>query len=81
MAKAGVIDAIKANLPPANCHSWEYRVDPKHAGTLKEIKDAWKRGEFGSRRITAARAIAKFLNGQGISQIGTQGVLQWLAKE
>lgn len=81
MAKAnGVIAEICANLPPPQNLSWEHKVDKKHAGTIHEIKAAYQGGAFGSKKSTAARAIAKFLNDNRISTVGPQGVITWLAK-
>lgn len=81
MAKAkGLIAEICANLPPPQHLSWEHRIDNKHFSTIKEIKAAYQAGAFGSKKITAARAIAKFLNDNNIATVGPQGVIQWLAK-
>lgn len=80
MAKKGVIAEICANLPPPTPLSWEHRVAPEHKPTLVEIKAAYRDGAFGTKRVTAARAISKFLNDNRISTVGPQGVIQWLAK-
>jgi hypothetical protein len=83
MAKAksvldDVIGAIAAQ--PPRVQAWYQRVAPEHAGTVAEILDAWKSGRLGSRKITAARAIAKILAARGIADVGPQGVLKWLEK-
>lgn len=83
MAKAksvldDVIGVIAAQ--PPRVQAWYHRVAPEHAGTVAEILDAWKSGRLGSRKITAARAIAKILVARGIADVGPQGVLKWLER-
>ena len=75
-----IVSKIAAAIPPArpgNNLPWWERVPPKHAATVDAIHAAWHRGEFGSRKITAARIIATALGELGIT-IGEQGVIKWL---
>lgn len=80
MAKArDIVAAIAAAIPqnrPGSRPWWE-RAAPEHAATLEAIHAAWHRGEFGPRKITAARVIAKALAEFDIN-IGEQGVISWL---
>ncbi len=71
---------IVARLPVEKPKSWEHRVDPKHHGTLDQIKAAYHAGRFGHKKKTAAETIAAWLREQGISTVGYQGVLEWLGK-
>ena len=81
MAKKGsVVAEIAALVPQATPKSWEFRVADEHRETLDEIKAAYHAGQFGSSKSTAARAIAAWLKSHGISTVGYQGVLEWLAK-
>lgn len=74
-----IVAEIAAAIPPATPGSrpWWERVPDQHAATIDAIHAAWHRGEFGVRKITAARIIAKALAEFGIT-IGEQGVLAWL---
>lgn len=74
-----VVAEIAAAIPVKRpgSRSWWERTGPEHADTLAAIHAAWHRGEFGSRRITAARVISKTLSDFGIT-IGEQGVIAWL---
>lgn len=78
--KLSAVDEIVASLPQARRMSWEYRVEEQHHETLAEIKAAARDGRFGKSKIGAAKAISDYLIRHGISQIGQQGVLAWLAK-
>lgn len=81
MAKAGsVVDEVIGNLAKPRPQAWHERVAPEHADTLREIREAWLSGRLGTKRITAARAIAKTLNAKGIAKVGPQGVLAWLER-
>lgn len=57
---------------------WHERVAPEHADTLREILDAWRAGQLGQAKKTAAASIAKYLNENNISSVGQQGVIRWL---
>jgi hypothetical protein len=58
---------------------WWERVDKRAEAHLTEILAAWRAGKFGSRRRTAARAIAAWLVRHGV-HIGEQGVDTWLRR-
>ena len=75
------VAAIKAAIPGRRPISWEHRVAPEHAETLRQIKAAYRAGEFGTKQKPAAVAISEFLNREGIATVGFQGVKEWLAKE
>lgn len=80
MAKTrDIVAEIRAAIPPPipGSRPWWDRVPKEHHHTLEAIHAAWHRGEFGSRKITAARIIAKALAEFGIT-IGEQGVIAWL---
>lgn len=57
---------------------WYERVAPEHLAELAAIKEAWKAGELGTKKKTLARNISIKLRARGISDIGEQGVVQWL---
>ena len=79
MAKAAnVVDEVLGNLAKPKPLAWHERVAPEHAATLCEIREAWASGRLGTKKITAARAIAKTLNDRGIAKVGPQGVIAWL---
>lgn len=74
-----LVAEIAAAIPPARPGSrpWWERAAERHAETLDAIHAAWHRGEFGARKITAARVISRALAELGIT-IGEQGVVSWL---
>lgn len=74
-----IVAEIAASIvqTPPGSRPWWQRVDQAHAPTLAAIHGAWHRGEFGARKRTAARIIAKKLGEFGIT-IGEQGVAAWL---
>ena len=74
-----IVAEIAAAIPQARPGSrpWWERAAPEHAEMLAAIHAAWHRGEFGSRKITAARVISKSLAEFGV-RIGEQGVISWL---
>jgi hypothetical protein len=78
MAKHSAVDEIIGALPPARPLAWHHRVAAQHRATLAEIKAAYVAGKFGSKKATAARTVAQYLNKHEISSVGTQGVLAWL---
>jgi hypothetical protein len=78
--KLDAVAAIKAAIPKPQSMRWNDRIDPKHSDTLREIEAAYLAGEFGAKKLPAHTAIAKFLNERGISNVGHQGVRQWLEK-
>lgn len=77
--RSSLVEAIKAMVPPSGFRPWYERVTDSQAAEMAAILAAWKAGEFGPRRRTAARAIAKGLGSIGIS-IGEQGVETWLRR-
>jgi hypothetical protein len=73
-----IVDMIAASIDPrSGFRPWWERVDADQAAMLEVIWLAWKAGTFGTKRLTAAKAISKAIAGRGIS-IGPQGVLRWL---
>ena len=74
-----LVAEIAAAIPPARPGSrpWWERAAEQHRETLAAIHAAWHRGEFGSRKVTAARVISRALAELGI-RIGEQGVIAWL---
>lgn len=58
---------------------WWQRLTPEQAEQVLPLREAYLRGEFGKREITACRAISETLVELGIS-IGPQGVRNWLRK-
>jgi hypothetical protein len=78
----GLLDEVRESLQ-AFRHGptpWYERVAAEHAGELNAIKAAWRAGELGGRKKTAARSISDKLRKRGISDIGYQGVIEWLEK-
>ena len=57
---------------------WWQRVAGEHQDTLRAIHAAWKAGTFGTRRMTAARAIANRIRDEFGIDIREQGVIKWL---
>jgi hypothetical protein len=82
MAKASLLDKIKANIPQnGRTKRWESRVAAEHQKTLEVIRAAWLAGEFGSQIHPAAAAVAKALRDEGITSVGQEGVRRWLKGE
>jgi hypothetical protein len=81
MNAADIVAEIAAAVPQKNHGSRPFyeRFADEHGELLDAIHAAWRAGEFGARRVTAARTIAAKLQSLGI-QIGEQGVLNWLDK-
>ena len=75
------VEQIAAMVPTKQARSWEHRVDEKHRETLDQIRAAYFEGRFGRSKAAACKAIAQWLNANGISTVGHQGVLEWLAKQ
>jgi hypothetical protein len=74
-----IIAEIKAAVP-RNQHGlkpWYERAPREHQELLRAIHAAWHAGEFGAKKITAARTISAKLKELGIS-IGEQGIMNWL---
>lgn len=76
-----VVAEIAARVPVDRPKSWEHRVAAEYVDTLAQIKAAYRAGRFGAKRKPAAQTIAAWLTERGISTVGYQGVLEWLAKE
>lgn len=74
------VAAIKAAIPKPQSQRWYSRVSPEHAEVLKQIEAAFLAGEFGTKKKPAFVAISKYLNEQGITTVGHQGVREWLEK-
>lgn len=80
MAKASAVNEIASLIPPrTGVRPWWERVDGKVAEALPGILEAWRAGQFGPRRRTAARAISAWLVRQGV-EIREQGVDLWLRR-
>ena len=80
MAKVSIVEAIAAELRarPTGNKPWWLRVKPEHVATLEEIKAAWRSGKLGTKKLPAAKLIAKALNDGGIASVGHNGVISWL---
>ncbi len=76
-AVATIAAAISSSGRPRR---WHDGLPPEHAKIVGRIREAWKAGQFGTKRRAAARQIAAYLNSAGISSIGTQGIDQWLQR-
>jgi hypothetical protein len=80
MAKARDIVAEIAAKTAHPCHGtrpWWERAPAEHHDMLAAIHAAWHRGEFGTKKITAARTISAALREFGFT-VGEQGVVTWL---
>jgi hypothetical protein len=75
-----VVDEVLGNIGSPLPQCWHERIAPEHVETLREIREAWSSGRLGSKKQTAARAIAKTLNDRGIAKVGPQGVIAWLER-
>lgn len=60
--------------------TWYERLTPAHRKELDAIRSEWASGKLGTRKKTAARAIAANMRTRGISDVGMQGVIAWLEK-
>lgn len=58
---------------------WWDRVSPEIAAALPGVLEGWRNGTFGPHRKPAAKAIAAWLQREGV-QIGFQGVQIWLER-
>ena len=77
---ASPVSEIASLIPSrAGVRPWWERVDKRVESQLPEILAAWRAGKFGSRRRTAARAIAAWLVRHGV-EIREQGVDTWLRR-
>lgn len=81
-SKPSFIDSIKATLPPRHQggEPWYRRVDQKVLSELTVLRAEWQAGQIDTGCKTLARAIADRLNAEGLSTIGTQGVVAWLKR-
>jgi hypothetical protein len=80
MAKASIVDEVAALIPErTGTRPWWERLDTKQGELVKAILAAWHAGTFGTRRRTAAKAIAQAIQRHGIN-IGEQGVDAWLRR-
>jgi hypothetical protein len=77
---SSVVDDVLANIARRAPQAWYELIAPEHAGTVREIRDAWAAGKLGAKKYPAARGISKYLSDQGIAKVGPQGVLRWLEK-
>lgn len=79
MKRSALVQQIKESMP-RDFHGtppWWHRVTPEQMVEMNAILAAWRAGDLGPRRRTAARAISRGLATIGIS-IGEQGVDKWL---
>lgn len=84
----GLVAAVIESMPPRVHGSlpWYERVAPEHREELDELKAMWRAGRLRDKsgqalpKNTAARLISMKLNEGGISNVGTQGVNEWLGK-
>lgn len=81
--KSSLTDSIKAALPRRwqGFAPWHERIDPEVLGELKKLRAEWQSGEIATGAKTLATVIAKRLNEEKFSTIGTQGVLAWLKRK
>jgi hypothetical protein len=79
MKPEDVVREISANVPRKlhGTRPWWERASAEHRPVLAAIHAAWHAGEFGTKKITAARTISGKLREFGIV-IGEQGVMNWL---
>ena len=80
MAKASDLAAeIMSLIPPSRrALSWWQTIDKKHEAMLKVVADGYREGKYGPSKQRAAKAIAAWLQKEGIATVGKQGVLNWL---
>ena len=81
--KVSLADSIKAALPRRwqGFAPWHERIDPAVLEELKKLRAEWQSGELVIGCKTLATVIAKRLNDEQLSNIGTQGVLAWLKRK
>jgi hypothetical protein len=78
MAK-DLAEEIMSMIPPSGrARPWWEKIDKKHLPTLKTIADGWLAGKYGPSVHRASRAIAAWLNSEGIASVKLQGVRNWL---
>lgn len=75
-------DAIRAAVPAVvrRSKTWDELIDADTLAELTAVRDDWRSGSLQGSKTSIAKAIANELNARGISDIGVQGVLSWLAK-
>ena len=81
-AKSGLVEIVRAGLHSGTpgFQPWYRRVPQEHAADLLELKRAWLAGELGTNLNAVAVQTARWLNENGISTIGRQGVIAWLKR-
>jgi len=81
-AKRGLVEAVRSSLTTGTpgFQPWYRRVPEQHLAELLELKRSWLAGELGTNLNAVAVQTAHWLNENGISTIGRQGVIAWLKK-
>jgi hypothetical protein len=74
------IAEISAAVRPGRPRTWDQRVDQANQQTLRDIKAAYRRGQFGQFKKPACEAIAEYLRAHGIADVKYQEIQKWLAK-
>lgn len=76
-------DAIRAAVPAVVRRSrrWDELLDADTLADLKAVRDDWRSGRLAGSKTSIAKVIASELNARGLSEIGVQGVLSWLARD
>lgn len=80
MAKrADVVDEVITLMRKARAPAkWHERIAPEHVDTIAQLKAAWRDGKLGTSKKAAAVGISQYLNSNGISNVGHNGVITWL---
>ena len=76
-----IVDEVAAKLAARQVsRKWHDRVAPEHQKILKELRQAWTDGKFGTACRPASRVISEILRSRGISDVGLHGVEAWLSE-
>ena len=78
MTKLG--DKIRNSIPLRNCGSrpWHETIPDETRKELEKVKHDWQNGKLIATKWTLARTISKTLSEEGVSHIGSSGVVRWL---
>lgn len=83
MTKKSLTEMVKASVETRahRLNTWFERIAPEHQKELLEIKKAWREGSLKSSAFRLAEDISQSCRELGVSNIGTQGVIQWLRRD
>lgn len=77
---SGLLQAVRSNLVTRRpgFRPWYERLAPEHLTELEELRAEWRAGRLGSHLKPVAVEVVAYMQANGISDIGVQGVIKWL---